>query len=349
MTFIISVLSTSVGIANAHKPTIDDPTPLKTSAPIYINGNSNFTSANGVSSGSGSSSNPYIIQGLNPSGGTYGIRIENTTAHFIIRNCTASGVWAGFYLSNANNGRIENCASSSHNAITLDQSCYNTIIGNTVSGAMGIIVEFYSHYNTVTYNHVSSCTHEGIYVSSSGANVIHHNDVIDNGNTPQGYDNTTSNQWDDGSEGNYWDDWTAPDTNQDGIVDTSYALSGGRDAKDNYPLTKRVGIEERKIETKYDSQVIKLSQNYPNPFNKTTEIKLQIPGNESQKSEIKLRAYDITGKLVRTFCVTPSPTNLITVLWDRKDNSGKELAPGIYFYSLNYSDFKLTRKAIIME
>ena len=64
-------------------------------SPILIDGNGNFTAANGVSSGSGTMSDPYIIQGwdINASGlpccyawGNAGLLVQNTNASFIIRN-----------------------------------------------------------------------------------------------------------------------------------------------------------------------------------------------------------------------------------------------------------------------
>ncbi len=52
-------------------------------------------------SGNGTSSNPYIIENLNLSANlTYGIYINDTTKHFIIRNCNISHYDFGVYLYN---------------------------------------------------------------------------------------------------------------------------------------------------------------------------------------------------------------------------------------------------------
>lgn len=56
--------------------------------PISILGNSDFTVENGVVAGSGTAEDPYIIAGWEidvPGGTRYGIKVENATAHFIIR------------------------------------------------------------------------------------------------------------------------------------------------------------------------------------------------------------------------------------------------------------------------
>ena len=56
---------------------------------IYIDGDSDFTSANGVVSGSGIKSDPYIIENWSISASNaHGILIENTNAFFKIRNCS---------------------------------------------------------------------------------------------------------------------------------------------------------------------------------------------------------------------------------------------------------------------
>src|SRR2546429_9378860 len=84
---------------------------------ILIVGNAEFTPANGVTSGTGTASDPYVIQGWNitvcwhcP---YYGIEVANTTAYFRIFNVTVSSLITaqpatGILLNNATNGRIDN-------------------------------------------------------------------------------------------------------------------------------------------------------------------------------------------------------------------------------------------------
>ncbi len=59
---------------------------------ISIESDSEFTSENGVSSGSGTQNDPYIIENLSFTVGTVpAIRIANTNAHLVIRNITVTG------------------------------------------------------------------------------------------------------------------------------------------------------------------------------------------------------------------------------------------------------------------
>ena len=84
-----------------------------THEPIVINGNDEFTPSNGVTGGSGSEYNPYIIEGweivcfLKS-----GIVIKDTSAHFIIRNCWIKYADEDEYaikMDDAKNGEISNC------------------------------------------------------------------------------------------------------------------------------------------------------------------------------------------------------------------------------------------------
>src|SRR2546427_4540831 len=56
-------------------------------SPIGIGGDTGFTAANGVTGGSGTASDPYIIAGweINASPSFYAIAIANTRAPFVIR------------------------------------------------------------------------------------------------------------------------------------------------------------------------------------------------------------------------------------------------------------------------
>ncbi|MCX8173454.1 MAG: right-handed parallel beta-helix repeat-containing protein [Thermoplasmata archaeon] len=101
--------------------------------PIYINGNSNFTYENGVVGGSGTSSDPYVIQSWEiDCSNAHGIWIANTTLHFVIRNVQIRSEnlssFYGIYLTNLTNARIEN--------VTVQ----NTMTGFTVFGVTNAVL-----------------------------------------------------------------------------------------------------------------------------------------------------------------------------------------------------------------
>lgn len=76
---------------------------------IVIDSDSKFTSANGVVSGAGSKSDPYIIEGwkIGPYPNRTAIGIHDTSAYFRIRNVYVFSCGIGVVMSNVNHGRVE--------------------------------------------------------------------------------------------------------------------------------------------------------------------------------------------------------------------------------------------------
>jgi parallel beta-helix repeat protein len=150
--------------------------------PIKIENDNDFTNENGVTSGNGTSENPYIIENwdINGNGVGYCIYIGNTTKHFIIRNCTlhhatgSSGDELNVYYNeglavyNANNGTIQenNFYSNGYTDISLRNSNNLRIIKNKCSSnSYGNGIYLYkSSYNTIDKNIIDSITERGIKI-----------------------------------------------------------------------------------------------------------------------------------------------------------------------------------------
>jgi len=77
-------------------------------APIFIDGNSGFTAENGVTGGTGTSDDPYMISGWTIQAQDYGIEIADTTVYFTITNVTISWGGDGIVLSSIQNGVVQN-------------------------------------------------------------------------------------------------------------------------------------------------------------------------------------------------------------------------------------------------
>ncbi|MGH7456533.1 MAG: FlgD immunoglobulin-like domain containing protein, partial [bacterium] len=73
-----------------------------------------------------------------------------------------------------------------------------------------------------------------------------------------------------------------------------------------------------------------LAQNYPNPFNPETIIRFYL--NERQR--VQLVIYDVTGQRVRTLLEGELPAGEQAISWDGRDQQGKAVASGVYFYEL---------------
>ena len=64
-------------------------------------------------------------------------------------------------------------------------------------------------------------------------------------------------------------------------------------------------------------------QNFPNPFNPTTEIRYQLP----EQAEVRIRVYDILGRLVFTIAEQQVEAGFYQVNWD-----ASRFASGVYLY-----------------
>jgi len=74
-----------------------------------------------------------------------------------------------------------------------------------------------------------------------------------------------------------------------------------------------------------------LMQNYPNPFNPSTKITFDIPVS----STVTLKIFNVIGQEIRTLVHGRLPAGKQEVIWNGADDSGRALASGVYFYSLN--------------
>jgi len=179
--------------------------------PIYIYGDDDFTIANGVMSGSGTADDPYVIEGwrVDTPQADYGIYVDHTTAHFVIRDCVIERTrLAGIYFNTVRNGRVEGAQIGlADTAIYLLDSTENVLAGNVVAE---------SRYGVVMG-------------ANSKDNLISGNAFLGNG--MNAYDPYGWNLWYEPCCGNYWSDYDGADGNGDGIGDIAYYP-----VYDRYPL-----------------------------------------------------------------------------------------------------------------
>ncbi len=92
-------------------------------------------------------------------------------------------------------------------------------------------------------------------------------------------------------------------------------------------------------------QKIALLGNYPNPFNSQTTISYQLP----TEADVILKIYNLLGQKIRTLVNENQPTDYHSVIWDGKDENGKPVSSGIYFYKLIIGEFGETKKMILLK
>ena len=146
--------------------------------------------------------------------------------------------------------------------------------------------------------------------------------------------------------------WTLPDVSSTTckvkvqILNSSSDVISEDESNDYFTITL-VGAEELAPLPK----VYSLSLPYPNPAIGKTVISYQLPA----KTVVSLRIYDVGGRLAKTLVDGEREPGYYQVAWDMRDNAGKQLSGGIYFYRLfaesrgETSEFTATKKLIIVR
>jgi immune inhibitor A len=94
----------------------------------------------------------------------------------------------------------------------------------------------------------------------------------------------------------------------------------------------------------------KLDQNYPNPFNPVTTISYLITGaGGSRIDRTRIEIFNVLGQKVRTLVDRNEVPGQYSVLWDGYDDSGREVASGLYFYRLTRGDQNESKKMILLK
>lgn len=146
---------------------------FKSHKPITINGDHDFTRRNGVKSGSGTQTDPYVISNWNIRPlAKNGIKIQNTNSYFKIENCSIYGNKiskpSGIFLKNVSNGKIINCY------------CSKTYFGIIITSSSNNIVENYICKDCDYGLSINGCPTGD--VSSTNNNVVRNSLFTDCGN-----------------------------------------------------------------------------------------------------------------------------------------------------------------------
>lgn len=225
---------------------------------------------------------------------------------FTIRNDVgANNRWAGLYVEYVEDGSITDCIiRNSYTGIMVKEFNHGIISRNTIKDndevslyvmnsdnnevTDNIIQDnspdkvkkgahiYSSNGNEFRDNTITDCSLYGIEVTFSSNNRIYHNHFT--GNTQNARD-IGSNEWDNGysSGGNYWGDYNDYDTDEDGIGDSPYNISGGGN-KDEYPLGYFLEPEPNggnQQPTAYQPTI------YPNPATSDNSVSFSGSGSDS--------------------------------------------------------------------
>jgi len=108
-------------------------------------------------------------------------------------------------------------------------------------------------------------------------------------------------------------------------------------------ISQTFGAEINPVGIRQIGAIVKdfaLGQNYPNPFNPTTKIDFNLPKSEY----VYLRVYDILGREVKTLV-----SGVLSAGEYNVDFDARNLASGMYYYSLRAGDYVAVKKMVLVK
>ena len=85
--------------------------------------------------------------------------------------------------------------------------------------------------------------------------------------------------------------------------------------------------------------------NFPNPFNPTTTISYELPKN----SFVNIIIYDLLGREVKVLVSGELVSGFHEIIWDGKDNFGRSVGAGVYFYLIKAGEFRQMKKMVLLK
>ena len=89
-----------------------------------------------------------------------------------------------------------------------------------------------------------------------------------------------------------------------------------------------------------------IERNYPNPFNPSTAFRYTVP---DPGAFVRISIFDLQGRVVRTLESEEKWAGEHTAVWSGRDDSGKSLGSGVYFYRIEIGQHHVTRKMVLMR
>jgi len=108
----------------------------------------------------------------------------------------------------------------------------------------------------------------------------------------------------------------------------------------------RSGVETRGQGDKEASgRGVALEQSYPNPMRENCAINFWLPKEE--KAELSI--YDVAGRKIREWVIGRREGGKQAIQWDGKDEKGRKVPGGVYFYRLRTGSWAKTRKMVVVR
>jgi hypothetical protein len=98
--------------------------------------------------------------------------------------------------------------------------------------------------------------------------------------------------------------------------------------------------DSKEIANRYE-----LKQNYPNPFNPSTTIRYSL----QNETLVTVKVFNLLGQEIATLVDEVQTPGAKQVEWDGKNQSGAQVASGLYLYRMKAGKFVKTQKMILSK
>ncbi|MFA5032467.1 MAG: FlgD immunoglobulin-like domain containing protein [bacterium] len=154
------------------------------------------------------------------------------------------------------------------------------------------------------------------------------------------------------------------------LVKSAFSVTGGKSSSANYSMKDAAGqsvigqsraanrIEQAGFYTCLTRPKVGVSDNplipkvfsmahpWPNPItNSSVTIRYGIP----KTSNVSIKVYNLAGSVVQTLVSGEQIPGMYNMLWDGTNKQGEKVAQGIYFVRMSASEFRATKKMILMK
>ena len=86
-------------------------------------------------------------------------------------------------------------------------------------------------------------------------------------------------------------------------------------------------------------------QAWPNPFNPHVTLGLSLEVGDP----FQLDVFDVSGRRVATLRHLASDSGISSVTWDGRNESGRQVGPGVYFLRLTHDGRSVTAKGVLLR
>lgn len=88
-----------------------------------------------------------------------------------------------------------------------------------------------------------------------------------------------------------------------------------------------------------------LLSNFPDPFNPSTRIPYVLSG----RARARLEVFNCLGQRIKTLVDEVQGPGRYVAVWDGRDEEGRKVAGGVYFFRLSAGDFCKVEKGMILK